>query len=88
MANKTIKNAISTLLALSLAGASYAADTMGNIEGMDKCYGIAKKGMNDCTSASHSCAGESKIDGDKDAWLSVPTGMCRKIVGGSTKASS
>lgn len=59
---------------------------MMNIEGMEKCYGIAKAGQNDCGTSTHGCGGESKVDGDKEAWMFVPTGFCKKIVGGSTKA--
>ena len=59
---------------------------MGMPAGMEKCYGIAKSGQNDCGTASHSCSGESKMNNDKEAWIAVPTGTCNKIVGGSTKA--
>jgi uncharacterized membrane protein len=41
--------------------------------------------MNDCGNANHQCAGESKADGAKNEWLNVPTGLCSRIVGGSTK---
>ena len=97
MINKIITNAIATVLAMGVGSSALAetksSDTstdtmqMGNIQGMEKCYGIAKKGRNDCGSASHGCAGEAKIDGDKSEWLSVPTGVCNRIVGGSTKNS-
>lgn len=50
---------------------------------MEKCYGVAKAGKNDCATAAHSCAGNSKTDGE--AWLNTPKGLCDKIVGGSTK---
>jgi len=98
MSNKIITSAISAVLALGVAGASTSAlaanqetkqdmsQMMGGMKGMEKCYGIAKAGQNDCGTASHGCAGESKVDGDKEAWLAVPTGLCNKIVGGSTKA--
>jgi uncharacterized membrane protein len=52
----------------------------------EKCYGIAKAGKNDCQTATSSCAGTSKKDGQVDAWLSVPAGACAKIVGGSPTA--
>lgn len=48
----------------------------------EKCYGIARAGQNDCFSGSNSCGGTSKEDGQKDAWLYVPEGTCKKIVGG------
>jgi len=51
----------------------------------EKCYGIAKAGSNDCASAgNNSCGGTSRVDGDRGAWIFVPTGVCAKIVNGST----
>lgn len=86
MINKIITNAIAAVLTMGIADAALANTMeMGNIQGMEKCYGIAKKGRNDCGSASHGCSGEAKVDGDKTEWLSVPTGLCNRIVGGSTK---
>ena len=52
----------------------------------EKCYGIAAAGQNDCQTASSSCAGTSKRDGQADAWLYVPAGSCTKIVGGQLEA--
>lgn len=51
---------------------------------MEKCYGVAKAGKNDCATGSHSCAGNSKADGE--GWLNTPKGLCDKLVGGSTAA--
>jgi uncharacterized membrane protein len=51
----------------------------------EKCYGIAKAGKNDCQTANSSCAGTSRRDGQKDAWIYVPAGTCEKLVGGSTQ---
>lgn len=56
--------------------------------GFEKCYGIAKAGMNDCASGSEGCAGHSTADNQKNAWIGVPTGSCNKIVGGSTTEGS
>jgi uncharacterized membrane protein len=52
----------------------------------EKCYGVAKAGKNDCQTANSSCAGTSKRDGQKDAWLYVPAGTCGKLVGGNLQA--
>ena len=60
--------------------APMAAQAQGTTE---KCFGISKAGKNDCQTATSSCAGTSKKDGQTDAWLSVPKGACEKIVGGS-----
>jgi uncharacterized membrane protein len=49
----------------------------------EKCYGIAKAGLNDCQTATHSCAGTSTKDMDGASWIYVPAGSCDKIAGGS-----
>lgn len=47
---------------------------------MDKCYGIAKAGKNDCAAgAGTSCAGTSKRDYQGNAWKYVAKGTCTKI---------
>lgn len=53
----------------------------------EKCFGVAKKGANDCASAngSHSCAGQAKADNDPNEWVFVATGTCEKM-GGKTAA--
>ena len=71
--------------AVSMASAAQAQDA--KTEKTEKCYGVAKVGKNDCQTATSSCAGTSKKDGQKDAWISVPTGTCAKIVGGSVTAA-
>lgn len=92
MSNKIITSAITAVLAMNVTSAAlpvYAADANdqpsmgGEVQGFEKCYGIAKAGQNDCGTASHSCAGESKTNNDKEAWVYVPTGLCDRIVGGS-----
>ncbi len=51
----------------------------------EKCYGVAKAGSNDCASTgNNSCGGTSRLDADPNAWIFVPTGVCDKIVNGST----
>ena len=72
------------LLAATLLSLPMAAQAQGNIE---KCYGVAKAGKNDCQTAKSSCAGTSKTDKQADAWISVPKGTCEKIVGGKLTAS-
>jgi uncharacterized membrane protein len=52
----------------------------------EKCYGIAKAGMNDCFFASNSCAGTVTTDHVPGAWIYVPKGTCQKIVGGNLEA--
>ncbi len=66
--------------ALVLPAATHA---QGNVE---KCYGVAKAGKNDCQTGASSCAGTSKKDSQADAWISVPKGTCDKLVGGKLTA--
>jgi uncharacterized membrane protein len=75
--------AIAAALTAALA-VPIAAQAQGN---MEKCYGVAKTGKNDCQTAASSCAGTSKKDSQSDAWISVPKGTCEKIVGGKLASS-
>ena len=72
--------AIAAALAAAIASPAFTVHAQGN---MEKCFGVAKAGKNDCQTDHSSCAGTSKMDGQKDAWISVPKGACEKIVGGS-----
>jgi uncharacterized membrane protein len=75
--------------ALAVAStASFAADQMpmGAKPGMEKCYGVAKAGKNDCAAGAHSCQGQSTKDFDKASFVSLPAGLCGKLAGGSTAA--
>jgi uncharacterized membrane protein len=49
----------------------------------EKCYGIAKAGQNDCANlaATHSCAGQSKVENDKGEWKYVAKGTCVSMKG-------
>lgn len=77
--------AISAALALTMTTAQ--AETMNpSIKGMEKCYGIVKAGQNDCGTSAHNCSGEAKINNGPAEWVFTPTGLCNRIVGGSTKA--
>lgn len=76
--------AIAAALAAAIASPALVVHAQGN---MEKCYGIAKAGKNDCQTDHSSCAGTSKADAQKDAWVSIPKGACEKIVGGSLTSS-
>jgi uncharacterized membrane protein len=65
-------------MANNVMAAADATDT----KKMEKCYGIVKKGMNDCATATQSCAGSATKDSQPDAFIFMPKGMCGKIVGG------
>ncbi|MEZ5606959.1 MAG: DUF2282 domain-containing protein [Burkholderiaceae bacterium] len=77
------------LIALSLAaivaGAAQAASTdkMGTDKmatAMEKCYGVAMAGHNDCKAGpGTTCAGTAKMDYQGNAWKNVPAGTCTSI---------
>jgi uncharacterized membrane protein len=73
---------ILTLGALGSQSAAFAAEK----KDVEKCYGVAKTGKNDCKTLSNACAGHSFQDGQKDAFIALPKGTCERIVGGSLDA--
>ena len=78
--HKTPALALAAVFALS-AGAAMARDDMkpAKVE-MEKCYGVAMAGHNDCKAgAGTSCAGTSKADYQADAWKKVAKGTCVTI---------
>lgn len=76
-----VNSAIASLLALGLTtGSALAADKDAKVE-KEKCAGVIKAGKNDCGTSKSSCAGTSKVDSDKEAWIFLPKGACEKIVG-------
>lgn len=78
-----INSAISGLIAVGVSSVALQASAAE----MEKCYGVAKAGKNDCQTANSSCAGTSKTDGQKDAWVLVPQGTCAKLNGGSLESA-
>jgi uncharacterized membrane protein len=80
-----IRSAVASLLALGVAAAgTEALAAKGDNE---KCAGIVKAGKNDCGTSVSSCAGTSKVDNDKEAWVFLPKGTCEKIAGGRVQTS-
>ncbi|MCB1465369.1 MAG: DUF2282 domain-containing protein [Nitratireductor sp.] len=77
------------LLAAAVAGVALA-NTAAPAAAADseKCYGVAVAGKNDCATATSSCAGTSKVDAQKDAFIAVPAGLCEKLAGGSLESSA
>jgi uncharacterized membrane protein len=90
-----MKAAIGGVVSLGLTMSSGIAlssgkDRMHHMMGghMEKCYGIAKAGKNDCGIKGHSCQGLSKVDSDPNDYIKLPKGTCDRIVGGSTVAGA
>ncbi|OIP85620.1 MAG: hypothetical protein AUK37_03955 [Rhodobacterales bacterium CG2_30_65_12] len=49
-------------------------------DGMEKCFGVALAGQNDCAAGpGTTCAGTSKVDYQGNAWKMVPAGTCAEI---------
>ncbi len=69
--------ALSASVAAGLAATPAAAQKK---PAMEKCYGVAKAGENDCAAGpGTSCAGTSTRDYQGNAWKLVPKGSCEKI---------
>ncbi len=82
--NLAIAAAVTGLIAL---GGTMLTTTAAVAAEKEKCYGVAKAGKNDCATKTSSCAGTSKQDNQKDAFVVVPKGLCDKLAGGSTTSS-
>jgi len=81
-------NSKKVITAATIAGSLAAALTMIATPGiagpkppqptMDKCFGVALKGDNDCAAgAGTTCAGTSAADYQGNAWKYVPEGSCK-----------
>lgn len=68
-------------LTASLAGALFAAaGAQAQDKPMEKCFGVALAGKNDCAAGpGTTCAGTSTVDYDGMAWKYVPSGTCAAI---------
>ena len=75
---KITATALAATLALGLAaGAAHAAEGK---PAMEKCFGIAKAGHNECAAGpGTSCAGTSKSDYQGNAWTLVKASTCTSI---------
>ena len=78
-----VASAVAAAFAMPLAPGAQSGPAPTPKFAAEKCYGISKAAKNDCQTANSSCAGTSKRDGQKDAWIYVPAGSCDRIVGGS-----
>jgi len=77
----TTRTLSATALALALGSAlsMAAVSTVHAADDMEKCFGVAMKGKNDCAAgAGTTCAGTSKTDYQANAWKLVPKGTCVK----------
>ncbi len=64
-----------TLISLQASAAPKALEP-----GMDKCYGVALKGQNDCAAGpGTTCAGTQAVDYQPNSWKYVAKGTCETI---------
>lgn len=77
-----IGSAFAAVASLATSGA-FAGPAEQPGYSFEKCFGVVKAGLNDCQTATHSCAGTSTADNQGDAWVYVPAGTCAKLTGGS-----
>lgn len=77
MSNAKTGSALAALSIAALATVAHAASTPAAKPTMEKCYGIAKAGKNDCKAGpGTSCAGTSTRDFQGNAWKLVKAGTC------------
>ncbi|MDC9715515.1 MAG: DUF2282 domain-containing protein [Gammaproteobacteria bacterium] len=81
--NQTLKASLATIVVL---GSNFVA-MEASASSKEKCYGVVKAGQNDCATKTSSCAGSSNTDGQTDAFVALPSGLCDKLVGGSLTSS-
>ena len=83
---KTSKALASSALA-GLLAAGLCLDAAAQSGDTEKCYGVAKKGQNDCSAGNHSCSGKSAKDNDPTEWKTVAKGTCEKMGGKLTSVA-
>ena len=82
MTTKTMNTAVTlaSSLATALTLGALPAHAQDKAGAMEKCYGVALKGQNDCAAgAGTTCAGTAHIDYQGNEWKYVPAGTCATI---------
>ena len=82
--NLLIYSAIASLIAVSSLTATQAVAA----EGKEKCYGVAKKGQNDCNTSKHDCSAKAAADNLPEEWKYVAKGSCEQIGGKLTAVTT
>lgn len=68
------------VLALGASAAAAQSNSTAPRGEMEKCYGVAKAGQNDCAAGpGTSCSGTSTRDYQGNAWKLVAKGTCTRI---------
>lgn len=77
---KTSAVTIAAITAAAVSSAALAGNSPAAKPAMEKCYGVAKAGKNDCKAGpGTSCAGTSTRDYQGNAWKLVKAGTCLSI---------
>ena len=85
---KSITNIAGLALTAGVAAGLMATPSIAQKPAMEKCYGVAKAGENDCAAGpGTSCAGTSTRDYQGDAWKLVEKGACESIATPKGKGS-
>ena len=76
MMTKTLHASAAVAAAMSMAAVAHA-DTTTKAADMEKCFGVALAGQNDCAAGpGTTCAGTQKVDYDPTHFKLVPKGTC------------
>ena len=71
---------VAAALAINLASLMPSAHADQTNKPMEKCYGVALAGKNDCAAGpGTTCAGTAKANYQGNAWVLVEKGTCTKI---------
>jgi len=77
---KHLKSNTALATAVAFAAATAMTSAPANAADMEKCYGVALAGENDCAAGpGTSCEGTSTVDYQGNAWSLVPAGTCEEI---------
>lgn len=80
MNTKPISQITGLAIAAGITAGLASAPAAAQKQPMEKCYGIAKAGQNDCAAGpGTSCAGTSTRDYQGNAWKLVPKGSCTDV---------
>jgi len=80
MKNNSIAHIAGLTLAAGITAGLTATPAEAQRTPMEKCYGVAKAGKNDCAAGpGTSCAGTSTSDYQGNAWKLVPKDSCEGI---------
>lgn len=71
---------------VAFAQTSQSSNAQAAPANMERCYGVARAGHNDCAAGAHSCAGHATRDNDPASFVVTPAGLCAKLAHGSTTA--